>query len=601
LIGRGCRLPELYTMQTEMIKPNRNSMKTRIYFLDNLRTFLIFLVVLLHAAITYCHGMDSFWPVVDPQKSEGLSLVNMYLDLFVMFIIFFISGYFIPYSVKSKNSRDFIGSKFRRIMVPWLLAVLTLIPAYKAIFLYSRGLPQEAWYSYFTFFQRAGSDLHFYPNHPTQSWLWFLPILFIFQVAYLGLSKINLPPMKISLKTAAVIILVVGIIHSMSISVSGLKGWFHSAVLDFQRERLLIYFMSFLLGALCFKQKVFESGEKNMRYYIIANVVLTLALGVFTAVALNLFFNIIEPTRNYFIVSETADKIAYYSTAIFSMLSFLYVFIHVFRFNFNKTSMLMKYLNKSSYSVYIIHMIVLSVLALALVPVDISGFIKFIILTITTYVLSNAIVIAYYRWFQTNLSLRFGTFAVLVIALLAFIRFGNKAQGAADRTLPKVIQSQNPHTPDMGIHEAVIRGDLAIVKQYILLGADLDEREPSGGSSPLITAAVFGKTDIAQALIEAGVNVNFQNNEGSTPLHSAAFFCRTEIVKLLLESGADTGIMNRAGTTAIQSVSGSFESVQGIYDYFRQAFGPMGLELDDEVLKETRPMIQQMLSNQETK
>jgi uncharacterized membrane protein YcfT len=63
-------------------------MKTRIYFLDNLRTFLIFLVVLLHAAITYCHGMDSFWPVVDPQKSEGLSLVNMYLDLFVMFIIF---------------------------------------------------------------------------------------------------------------------------------------------------------------------------------------------------------------------------------------------------------------------------------------------------------------------------------------------------------------------------------------------------------------------------------------------------------------------------------------------------------------------------------
>jgi peptidoglycan/LPS O-acetylase OafA/YrhL len=184
-------------------------MKTRIYFLDNLRTFLIFLVVLLHAAITYCHGMDSFWPVVDPQKSEGLSLVNMYLDLFVMFIIFFISGYFIPYSVKSKNSRDFIGSKFRRIMVPWLLAVLTLIPAYKAIFLYSRGLPQEAWHSYFTFFQRAGSDLHFYPNHPTQSWLWFLPILFIFQVAYLGLSKINLPPMKISLKGISIIMLLI--------------------------------------------------------------------------------------------------------------------------------------------------------------------------------------------------------------------------------------------------------------------------------------------------------------------------------------------------------------------------------------------------------
>ena len=129
-------------------------MKTRLYFLDNLRTFLIFLVVLLHAGISYSHGMDSFWIVVDPQKSEPLALVNMYLDLFVMFIIFFISGYFIPYSVKSKNTLEFLKSKFQRIMVPWFIAVFTLIPAYKAIFLFSRALPQEEWYSYFTFFHR---------------------------------------------------------------------------------------------------------------------------------------------------------------------------------------------------------------------------------------------------------------------------------------------------------------------------------------------------------------------------------------------------------------------------------------------------------------
>jgi peptidoglycan/LPS O-acetylase OafA/YrhL len=589
--------PELYTMQTKRIKPNRKHMKTRLYFLDNLRTFLIFLVVLLHASITYSHGMDSFWAVVDPEKSEGLSLVNMYLDLFVMFIIFFISGYFIPHSVKSQKSIEFIKSKFRRIMVAWLLAVLTLIPAYKAIFLFSRGMPQEAWYSYFTFFQRAGSDLYFYPNHPTQSWLWFLPVLFIFQVIYLGLSKINLPTFKISLKAAVLTTLFAGVIYSMVISISGLKGWFHSAVLDFQRERLLIYFMSFLLGALCFKQKVFESGEKNMRYYIIANIVLTLALGIFTAVALNMFFNIIEPTRNYFIISETLDKVIYYSTAILSMLSFLYVLIHVFRFNFHKTSFIMKHLNKSSYAVYIIHMIVLSVLALALVPLEIAGFIKFIILTITTYVFSNAIVIAYYRWFQANLSLRVGTFAVLVLALFAFIRFGNKAEGTPGSALSEVAPLRNLLAPEMGIHEAVIRGDLEIVKQHIQVGTDLDEREPAGGSSPLITAAVFGKTDIAQALIEAGANVNFQNNEGSTPLHTAAFFCRTEIVKSLLENGADINIRNKAGSAALQSVSGPFESVKGIYDYFRQAYGPMGLELDDENLKKSRPIIAEMLSN----
>ncbi len=573
-------------------------MKSRIYFLDNLRTFLIFLVVLLHAAITYSHGMDSFWAVVDPKKSEGLALVNMYLDLFVMFIIFFISGYFIPYSVKNKSSWEFIKSKFRRIMIPWLLAVLTLIPAYKAIFLFSRGLPQEKWYTYFTFFQRAGTDLSFYPNHPTQSWLWFLPVLFVFQIIFLGLSKTRISKAQVSLKTAVILTLLLGLGYSMIISITGLKGWFHSALLDFQRERLLVYFMSFLLGALSYKLRIFDSGKKNTKYYIIANVVLTIALGIFTIVALNMFFNIIEPNRNYFLISDNMDKVLYYTTALLSMLSFLYVFIHVFRFHFNKTTSMMENLNKSSYSVYIIHMLVLSIIALALVPLEIPAFLKFVILTLCTYSISNAIVIAYYRWFKVNQSLRFGTFTVLIVALFAFIQFGNKI--THNENSEAYINAEH-HKPSIGIHEAVIRGDLSLVKQHIEAGTDVNEKDPTGGSSPLITAALFGETEIAKYLIDAGADINFQNNEGSTALHTAAFFCRTEIVQALIENHADASILNNAGSTALQSVNGPFEPVKGIYDYFRQTFKPLGLQLDEDMLKSTRPVIAKMLSDYQAK
>ena len=75
-------------------------MKTRVYFLDNLRTFLILLVVILHAGMTYEQGFDAFWIVSDPAKWNPIALVRMYLDLFVMFMMFFISGYFIPNSLK---------------------------------------------------------------------------------------------------------------------------------------------------------------------------------------------------------------------------------------------------------------------------------------------------------------------------------------------------------------------------------------------------------------------------------------------------------------------------------------------------------------------
>jgi len=357
-----------------------NIMKTRIYFLDNLRTFLIFLVVVLHSGLVYESVLQNSWIVNDVVKNESIGLIRMYLDLFVMFMIFFISGYFIPISVGKKTTTDFLKSKFKRILLPWIIAVLTLIPAYKFIFLFSRGLPQEEWYSYFHFFERTGTDLTFFANNPAQNWLWFLPVLFLFQVLYLVISKTKILSLNISLKTGVILTFVIGLITSVTISELGLKGWHHSALLHFQRERLLVYFMSFLLGSLCYKLKVFESVNRNKKLYIIANVVLTIGLGIFTAVALNSFFNIIDPQRNYYFISEFGDKVTYYASALLSQLSILYVFIHGFRFSLNKTNAIVNELNRNSYAVYIIHTVVLGVIALTLIGLPIPAMIKFFIL-----------------------------------------------------------------------------------------------------------------------------------------------------------------------------------------------------------------------------
>lgn len=252
----------------------------------------------------------------------------------------------------------------------------------------------------------------------------------------------------------------------------------------------------------------------------------------------------------------------------------------------------MSQLNKSSYSVYIIHVVVMGVIALAMMSLQLPGFIKFLMLTVFTFILSNGIVYVYHRWFKENISLRAATFSILVVALFSFIQFGNKAT-----KLTEIEQSHAFNLPGVGLHEAVITGNLEVIKQHINAGANLDERDPSGGSSPLITAAVFGKTEIALTLIKAGADLNFKNNEGSTPLHTSAFFCRTEIVEALLADGADVSIKNHAGSTALESVMAPFETVKGYYDYFSNAFGSMGLKLDYEQLKATRPIIAEMLRN----
>jgi len=572
-------------------------MRTRIYFLDNLRTFLILLVVVLHAGMIYESGFDSFWIVSDPAKWNPIGLLRLYLDLFVMFIIFFISGYFIPDSLKSKSSGEFLISKFKRIMIPWIIAVFILIPAYKFIFLFARGLPQEEWYSYFHLFERTGTDPSFFANNPTQNWLWFLPVLFVFQAFYLILAKVNLLRFKITLRSAVILIFVLGIVYSMVISEAGLTGWTHSPLLDFQNERLVVYFMSFLLGSLCNKLKIFESERQNPKIHFITSATLLFSLTIYTVFALNLFFNLVEPGRNHFYISTFGDRAVYYSAALISMLSFLHVFTHIFRKNFNKTSKILSELSSYSFSVYIIHMVVLGLLALAMINLPVHGGIKFVLLSALTFLMSNMII---YTWKESkqkavNYKTVITLLAVVFITGTAFQN--NKSQ--SDRNPVRLTQTQDPiNSPQMSLHAAVITGNLEMVKYHIKNGSDLNEKEPAGGSSPLITATVFGQTEAALTLIEAGADVNQTNNDGSTALHSAAFFCRTEIVEALLAHGADKTIKNNAGSTAAESVAGHFEAVKGIYDYFSKVYEPLGLKLDYERIKSARPVIAKMLKEE---
>lgn len=180
----------------------------------------------------------------------------------------------------------------------------------------------------------------------------------------------------------------------------------------------------------------------------------------------------------------------------------------------------------------------------------------------------------------------------LALLLITVTACTDKKESAAENN---ATASKEVEPPQIDIHTAVVTGNLDAVKQHIAAGTDLNEKDPFGGSSPLITAAVFGKTAEAQALIDAGADLNFKNNDGSTALHSSAFFCRPEIVKMLLDKGADKTIRNNYGATAYETVAGPFTDVKSVYDMMGKVLEPMGLKLDYAYLEKTRPEIAAML------
>lgn len=163
----------------------------------------------------------------------------------------------------------------------------------------------------------------------------------------------------------------------------------------------------------------------------------------------------------------------------------------------------------------------------------------------------------------------------------------------------KDSSAQNKKTgkeaPAVDLHTAVATDNREAVKQHIAAGSDINEKDPYGGSSPLISAALFGKTEIAKLLMDAGADINFQNNEGSTALHTASFFCRPEIVKMLLDKKADKTIKNKYGSTAYESVAGPFADLKPTYEMLEKMLSPMGLKLDYAYLEKTRPEIANML------
>ena len=123
----------------------------------------------------------------------------------------------------------------------------------------------------------------------------------------------------------------------------------------------------------------------------------------------------------------------------------------------------------------------------------------------------------------------------------------------------------NPHTiinNGLTVFEYVIqRGTVRMVEIFLENGVDVNGLVY--GDTPLLTASIYKRVDIAQRLIELGADVNKRNSKGYTPFHAAVasnrvFFERgiqaptlSDVMLFLIERGADINIPNSHGSTPL--------------------------------------------------
>jgi len=364
------------------IKEKNVTWGNRIYWMDNLRTIIILFVVLYHVGGVYeSAGLWGwFWIVDDPSTITWVGIVGITFDIFMMPTMFFISGYLSPASLDAKSGWEFVKGKIKRLIIPWVIAVFTLIPLYKVIFLYSRGLPQEHWttYSHIT-------------NPNSQNWLWFLPVLFLFDMLYLVFTKLNIK-LNISLKWAVVGTLVIGLVYSFVIGgMLGFRSWTLTPVIDFENERLLLYFMTFLLGVLSYRQSIFAKLPKSKTLYTVANSIAWLPVTGHIFARLWPFF---LPNPAEFQVTPLY-RFVWHLSFYLALLCLQYIMIESFWRYLDKPGKLWGVLSRNSYGVYIIHVILIGVFGTLLLNTGLPAVVKYLLLIVATYVTSNLIVSGY--------------------------------------------------------------------------------------------------------------------------------------------------------------------------------------------------------------
>jgi surface polysaccharide O-acyltransferase-like enzyme len=162
--------------------------------LDNLRAFVIVIVLAFHSVLAYVDwasaataGFDAApynwraFPIVDRHRFFGFDLFCAWQDIYLMSLMFFLSGLFVWPSLRRKQDWPFLRDRVLRLGMPYVFGIVVLMPlaCYPAYRVRAADSSVVAyWHSLLA--------LPFWPNGP----LWFLWQLLALNVAAVGLHRI---------------------------------------------------------------------------------------------------------------------------------------------------------------------------------------------------------------------------------------------------------------------------------------------------------------------------------------------------------------------------------------------------------------------------
>jgi glucan biosynthesis protein C len=394
----------------------------RVAFLDNLRYLMVVLVIVYHSVAAYAI-VAPHW-IVHDTNTFAADIIRELFDVFMMPVLFFAAGYFALPSLEKKGVWEFLKDKVQRLLVPWALAVLIILP----LALYDQPVKpvQPFWKYWLTYLGSFEARLRFTQASvgiTTQAIYWFISLLFafflvfalIYALARRGRGGAALPAAgkPASSRSVLVALAVFGLLSFAAYFILLLfvpdSSWFTLYMfLEFQVTRLVPFAGSFALGVYAQSRGWFASGKP------LGSLALWGALSVVLAVAYLVFG---QPM--FADTAGTASLTVGYLLVFAFLRSFLLLLLLVLLVSFgirfwNYASGFDRQLAAASYNIYLVHFFIVVALQEALLkwaggPVPVKIAIVFLAALSLSY--------AFSRWVLARHS---RAFAIVIMALFVF-------------------------------------------------------------------------------------------------------------------------------------------------------------------------------------
>lgn len=346
----------------------------RLYYMDNLRIFLISLVVLHHLSITY--GAPGDWYYNESQP-EGLIaiLLAMFVatnQAFFMGLFFLISAYFTELSFTRKSTGTFLADRIRRLGFPLVMYFSVISPAMN-YFLVRRLDGSDI---SFLDFYKQGHGFGFGP-------LWFVETLLYFTLVYVIYQKFRNRDRNRTIKhrplpgDGQVLLLAVllGMI-SFLIRIWLPVGW-SLPHLGLQFPHFPQYIALFALGIAAARYNWLEviTYRRGLRWFIIAQVMIFIMFPL-----LFMTGGAASGDLSAFMGGIHWQSLAYSVWEQLTGLSLVIGLLGIFRKKFNSQGSWGQKLSASAYGVFIFHAPLLLLITVPLRNVELNGVLKLLLL-----------------------------------------------------------------------------------------------------------------------------------------------------------------------------------------------------------------------------